>query len=328
MSENTEVIFITGSGRSGTNILKKIFSQLPDVASLPFESRFMVDPKGIIDFYNSFPSIWSPYWVDSKIKELEYFLTSLAANTAEKAERTRIAKATDPIGLGITPPPYAGWELDTWIPGYSRYVEELINALIDYTYPAIWPGTAEGKVNNHMYFSGRKDKAALAPMLSKFLNQCVQSIIKHQNKRILVDDNTHSLLFASDVLSLTSNAKMLHIVRDPRDVISSLKTQRWAPNEVSKLVVWYRELMDCWTAQKTALARDQFLEVRFEDFIGQPQKSSSEICAFLGVTFHEAMLDTDLSKHNIGRYKSELTSEEVARIENELSRVFSTYNYL
>lgn len=327
MSENTEVIFITGSGRSGTNILKKIFSQHPDVASLPFESRFMVDPKGIIDFYNTFPSIWSPYWVDSKIKELEHFLTSLSLNTAEKAERTRIAKATDPIGLGITPPPYAGWELDTWIPGYSRYVEELINALIDYTYPAIWPGTAEGKVNNHMYFSGRKDKAALAPMLSKFLNQCVQSIIKHQNKRILVDDNTHSLLFASDVLSLTPNAKILHIVRDPRDVISSLKTQRWAPNEVSQATEWYLNVMKQWESERLKLKPTQFLEIKFETVIHNQASELNAVLEFFEISTDAFHVDIDLSQHNIGRHKENLSQKEIEDINVTCSDIIERYGY-
>ena len=57
---DNKVIFIGGSGRSGTNILRKILSNHSKVASLPFEHRFIIDPNGIIDFYNSFTLNWSP----------------------------------------------------------------------------------------------------------------------------------------------------------------------------------------------------------------------------------------------------------------------------
>ena len=48
---DNKVIFIGGSGRSGTNILRKLLSKHSQVASLPFEHRFIIDPDGIIDFF-------------------------------------------------------------------------------------------------------------------------------------------------------------------------------------------------------------------------------------------------------------------------------------
>jgi len=47
------VVFCGGTGRCGTNVLKRVFARHPEVYTLPFEIRFLLDPGGIIDFYTS-----------------------------------------------------------------------------------------------------------------------------------------------------------------------------------------------------------------------------------------------------------------------------------
>ncbi|MDA7836528.1 sulfotransferase [Salibacteraceae bacterium] len=325
MSQSTEIIFITGSGRSGTNILKKIFSQHPDMASLPFEYRFTIDPDGVLDFYNSYPASWSPYGADHKIKRLETFLLSLADQSDEKRKKVEASKSTDKLLL--SGPAYAGWELDKHIPGYSIYVKGLIHDLTSFKHPGIWPGTKEGIENNEMYFSAPQSKEALKPIIRSFLKKCFDAICQDQKKPILQEDNTHNLLYAGDLLSMFPEGKMIHIIRDPRDVISSLKSQRWAPNNINDLVAWYSAVMSQWQTQKSQLDSTQFKEIRFENLIDKPEKTVHEICGFLGIEYHSRLLEIDLSKHNIGRYKNDLTAPEISAIETGTAELLQEYNY-
>lgn len=323
-----KVILIGGTGRSGTNILKEIFSKHSACASLPFEYRFTIDPEGIVDFYNTYPALWSPYWADARIKRLENFLLSLAKVSAEKAERTTKAKAFDPSGLKLSPPPYSGWELEKWIPGYESFVNELITNIVDFEYPAIWPGNAEGVENNHMYFCEPKSKMLLHPLISKFLSQCYSSICASQTKSMLVEDNTHNILFAADLLDLIPNAKLIHVVRDPRDVIASLIKQRWAPQELDLCISWYMNVMATWYMQKEKLDQHKFTEIKFESLVENKRQVIQQLCDFSGMEVDDAMTATQLEKHNIGRHKKELNAKQIAQIETRTTSVLSRYHYI
>ena len=70
---NSNYIMISGTGRSGTNIIKDILNLNSSVYALPFEHRITIDPDGIIDFYLSSLNIWSPYMYDKKLKNLKSF---------------------------------------------------------------------------------------------------------------------------------------------------------------------------------------------------------------------------------------------------------------
>ena len=316
----SNVIFITGTGRSGTNIFKEILSQHSNVATLPFEYRFTVDPRGVFDFYNTYPSYWTPYWADAKIKDLESFLLSLAEL---KNDNNAALKNKD-----TSPAPYAGWELNKWIPGYEDLVNRLISSLADFNYHARWPGTQEGIKNNEMYFSKKASQLDLVKPLRKFLNACFSAICIAQNKNFLVEDNTHSLLFAESISKVIPNGKMIHMVRDPRDVLASLMSQRWAPNDLGQCISWYLEVMNNWFEQRSKIPNDFFQEIRFEDLVMDTSKTLESFGAFAGLNVQDSMLKTELSKNNIGRYKTQFTSTEIDLLNTSLKEMLTEYRYL
>ena len=135
---DNNVIFIGGSGRSGTNILRKLLSNHSQVASLPFEYRFIIDPDGIVDFYNSFTSNWSPYYSDVKIKRLNIFLINLAEKNNTKSN-------------------YIDWELSKYFPHYIENVQKLISNLKSFEYDGLWPGSNKNNKEYKIWFSDYKD---------------------------------------------------------------------------------------------------------------------------------------------------------------------------
>jgi len=327
MREQIDTLFITGTGRSGTNILKKIMSRHAAIASLPFEYRFITDPDGVLDFYRSYPVLWSPYRADKQIKRLEDFLRSLSIVDASKAAKTEAAKAKDPNGLAFTPPAYAGWELSNWIPGYDHLIDALIRDIRSFSYRGVWPGSKEGIAHNEMYFAPPMTSSKLQPIVARFIHACMDAIRKVQGKPIFQEDNTHNLLAAHDLLSLVPSGKMLHIVRDPRDVISSLQTQRWAPTAIDQLIPWYTGVMETWREQRKTIDADRYLEIRFEDLVQSPQEALDKVCAFVGVTLEADMLEVDLSAHRIGRYKEGFTGQEIVHLNGALNSYLEEYGY-
>ena len=59
MSEYAKPVFIGGTGRSGTTILSKVLSQHENILQL-VETRFIIDPDGIIELIPALTDNWSP----------------------------------------------------------------------------------------------------------------------------------------------------------------------------------------------------------------------------------------------------------------------------
>ena len=68
-----------------------------------------------------------------------------------------------------------------------------------------------------------------------------------------------------------------------------------------------------------------YIEIRFEDLIDNPEREVGSICNFLGIEQVNEMTQIDLTRHNIGRWKSQLTQEDSKFIENTYGDIFSKY---
>jgi hypothetical protein len=95
---------------------------------------------------------------------------------------------------------------------------------------------------------------------------------------------------------LMPNAKILRIVRDPRDVALSLCNVPWGPTTILRaLRLWH----DYDAASEPFFAEDQnSLTIRYEDLVGSPVATLQSVCGFLGEEFEQKMLDTaDATTH-------------------------------
>ncbi|MEW5768966.1 MAG: sulfotransferase [Pseudomonadota bacterium] len=93
---------------------------------------------------------------------------------------------------------------------------------------------------------------------------------------------------------LFPHARVLHILRDGRDVAASLCKVRWASDGyVQNLHRWRTELAQA----EPFLAQDPHtLTLRYEDLLAAPEATVARACEFLGVEFVPAMLVPDGSE--------------------------------
>lgn len=294
----TKTVFIGGTGRCGTNIMKDALSLHPKVASHPFEYRFILDPDGIIDFYSTALNCWSPYIIDQKLHRLESFLMILAKRYEEKEI-------------------YVDWELNKHLPGYERAVRELLDKLVDIRYS----GTHYGlKGVRDLYFMGYKTKKKLSKILGDFIRLLIFGYLEREGKEIYVEDNTFNLLFVKELLELLPDAKFIHMVRDPRDVIASLSKQRWAPKDYVQAAQWYRDVINRINVIKKEVPCDSVLTVDLYDLVDDTENTVKDVCVFIGTSFSDKMLEIDLSKSHRGRWKKEFSETELTTITQILSR--------
>ena len=93
-----------------------------------------------------------------------------------------------------------------------------------------------------------------------------------------------------DVLrQIFPNAKIVHLVRDGRDVVASQKAIEWMSKNVPKLArdwAWKVTLL----RKVGACLGGDYLEVRYEDLVRAPEAALREICSFLGEPYEPEML--------------------------------------
>jgi hypothetical protein len=96
---------------------------------------------------------------------------------------------------------------------------------------------------------------------------------------------------ARSVFHLFPDAQVIHIVRDPRDVVASSVETPWTHESAYDVArAWCRFTLDNIRAGlETGPA--SFLQVRYEDLTRDPEAVLRVVCAYLGETFAPEMLD-------------------------------------
>ncbi len=327
VKEPMKFVFIGGTGRCGTNLLKDIMAKHPDVAMLPFEYRFIIDPEGIIDYYNSMTAAWSPFVADVKIKRLRHFLLTVAKKNRLHHPLNVLLKRLNRSGKKISLKWYHEWELDKWLPNFESHVNALMEQLIAFDYNGCWPGTESYSIDNRVDFSPSPDRKQLAGQLGGFITACIRDFLIKEKKNCFVEDNTWNILFAKELFELLPEVRLIHLYRDPRDVVASFMGQRWCPPDLESSISYYRSIIERWFTIKPSLPRERFLEIRFEELVSDRENVLNRVCEFSGLSMEDNLCTGDFSKSNTGRWRKDLSESQQEVLRKGLADIPERLNY-
>src|SRR5690242_4571314 len=95
-------------------------------------------------------------------------------------------------------------------------------------------------------------------------------------KRRCGEKTPQHALFTETLCEWYPGATIIHLVRDPRDVVASLLRVPWASHNVlGNAHLWVR----CNVAARRSRHRPQYLLVRYEELVAQPELELKRICA-------------------------------------------------
>lgn len=166
------------------------------------------------------------------------------------------------------------------------------------------------------------------------------------------DKNNYYIKHLSEIHKYFQDSKIIVIVRDGRDVASSYKKLNdskiesiYSPklsSDIKNIALEWRK-----NVQEIFSLRLPHILVRYEDIIKDTQFELQKICSFLGTDFHEEMLSYYLQNdepieflqwkrktmespdiRNIGKYKKELTPQEVKIFEEYAGDMLKKLEYL
>lgn len=125
----------------------------------------------------------------------------------------------------------------------------------------------------------------------------------------------------SKALKLWPDAKLIHLIRDPRDVSRSSIEMGWAGNVWFGLDKWI-EAEDEWDSVEAGLTPERALTVKFSDLINDHEATVRSVCDFIGVEFTDAMFsyaeDTDYQRPTPGlasSWREKLSPKQIQQVE-------------
>ncbi len=133
---------------------------------------------------------------------------------------------------------------------------------------------------------------------------------------------------------LWPDAQYIHIVRDGRDVALSIFQQEFGAKNVYKAASDWRQQLVSVRTFAASLPPEQFLEIRYEDFLGSTDKVFRNLVDFLGVETTApdlarlAMrLQQELKVDNFNKWREALTESQQRLYERIAGDVLADYGY-
>nr|PZN47305.1 MAG: sulfotransferase [Actinomycetota bacterium] len=87
------------------------------------------------------------------------------------------------------------------------------------------------------------------------------------------------------------DAQFIHLIRDGRDCVASLKEMPWYRGNVYTAVANWADAIDFGRRHAAELPKDAYFELRYEDLTADPEGALRALCTFLGEEYDPAMRD-------------------------------------
>lgn len=96
------------------------------------------------------------------------------------------------------------------------------------------------------------------------------------------------------VVELYPDVRIVHMVRDPRDVARSIMEMGWSGTLYHAVDHWV-EVESAWERLRPTIAPERRIDLAYEALFRDTEGELRRVCAFLGVAFDPAMLDYHLA---------------------------------
>ena len=159
-------------------------------------------------------------------------------------------------------------------------------------------------------------------------------------KRRCGEKTPEHALFTGTLRQWFPAATILHILRDPRDVVASLLAMPRKPKSVlTNASTWVR----CNLGAQQAREHPGYLLIRYEELVAQPEEQLQRVCAFIGEEYRPEMLTPDANQgptfpwlqraqepvttERLGKWREQLTADQVALVEWRAGQHMRTFGY-
>jgi hypothetical protein len=173
-----------------------------------------------------------------------------------------------------------------------------------------------------------------------FFATFLQFYAEAQGKARAGEKTPHHAKYVHTLLEWYPNGRVIHLVRDARDVCASLGNMPWGRKSASANAGLWADLT---LAAERGQGNPRFSRVRYEDLVANPERTLRDLSDFVGEQYDSAMLGTTpvstaekpwflrsheaLSKERMGVWQRQLSRNDVDLIEAVAGSVMVSMGY-
>ena len=297
-------IFIGGTGRSGTTIVGDLLGQHLAVSlSNPTEIKFFANRSGMLDLVFGRKDTFKPIPKFENYQSLQKRKKVIERNKAKEAaiESEFLSQLWGKWFDIDAPPPHG--------PGLTVTItkEKLEKLLSKYF--------LEARINP-LWASRR------------FMKSYIKNQLQGERPHYWVETTPMNISMADRIAQVFPNALFINMVRDPRDVISSLLSKNWGPNTPEEGLIWIEKRLLADRESLLKVSPTNQITIYLEDLVIHDRESSiCKLLNFLKLPDSDQMRDFFNSKMSpvsasSGRWRDNLNDErfleEYAKMLNRL----------
>lgn len=341
MKDELSPIFIGGTGRSGTSIMGKFLNSHCSLVRPVSENKLIVEEGGIRSLVDNLSRDYdykgNHYAISNFIEWANTLRTSgfrnkmvsFAYRVANKSAYS-LTKKRLPAENVCRALPFLDFSLHGIGTGYrlSHFDSCVDQFLADVTGEIDTYGIVdtEGLIRP-IYSASTFDREELLTHARNFLNSLNKPKMRDAGAQRWVDDTPLNACYGDFLLELYPTGKVLHMVRDPRDVAASYSERPWASSDLGlilkRLKGHYLELIK----SEHSLPKSSFRTFRLEDFVYESSIKKDELCDFLGLGLNGFDGSITFEASSFGRWKKKFSSNEVQMIESQLGEAIAHFGY-
>ena len=167
--------------------------------------------------------------------------------------------------------------------------EQLIDSLLNEPMLSKW----NHEWNRLQLLEAAEDEPSLSGIVASFYKQYASAKGKTR-----WGDKSDYLDRLPKINQLFPTAKYIHVIRDGRDVASSVLKLDWGPRDIIAAASWWNDHV--WLGRRLGewMGPEQYLEVKFEDLVLDTESQLRRICDFVCEDFSSEMLEYYRTQNN------------------------------
>lgn len=127
--------------------------------------------------------------------------------------------------------------------------------------------------------------------LGRVYKRLLQMVRERRRARVVGDKDPRLIDFLPVLDDVLPDVRVIHVVRDPRDVLMSRRKAAWSRDRSDwSHVLTYRAQMDRAKRTGPRFLGDRYLEVRYEDLLHEPKSTLTEMCRHVDLEYDAAMM--------------------------------------